>query len=148
MNNKYDKIEKNLPIKYTEIDKLWIYEGNNEMEYTPFAGKYLNRAGKGIFLNLIYLQKIIQINKSIFSALEGNYELYDSTKIYSEGDVVLDNNIFYISLDDNNNKALSDTKLWYPFKMNLPFLIMKDEKTNEKYKLTINNGELKINKVE
>ena len=147
MNNKYDKIDKNLPINYAEIDKLWIYEGNNEMDFTPFAGKYLNRAGKGIFLDMIYLKKVIQINKSILSALEGNFTVYDPTEIYSEGDVVLYKDTFYISVSDNNNKALTDLDVWYPFKLKLNQIFMMDSETDDVYKLYIENGELKIDKV-
>jgi len=148
MNNKYDKIEKNLPITYDELNKLWIYEGSNELDFTPFAGKYFNRAGKAIVLNITYLQKVIQINKSILSAMEGNYSDYDPTKLYSEGDVVFYNNAFYISLDDNNNKDLSDTDKWYKFVPKFKFYFMEDEETNELYKLSIKNGGLQINKVE
>ena len=146
-NLKFDKIEKNMPINYNEIDNLWIYEGTIELDFTPFAGKYLNRAGKGIFLDFIFLQKVVQINKSILSALEGNYEIYDPTKIYSEGDVVFYNDKFYISLDDNNNKALTDTLMWYPFQLKLKTIPMVDQETGEIYNLSIKNGNLNVEKV-
>ena len=95
-NTKYDKLEKNLPIQYTELNKLWIYEGNNELDFTPFAGKYLNRASKSLLIDFIYLQKVVQINKGILSALEGNFVEYNPTNIYEEGDVVLYKDTFYI----------------------------------------------------
>jgi hypothetical protein len=148
MNTKYDKIEPNMPITYNEINNLWIYEGSNEMEFTPFAGKYLNRAAKGVFLDLVFLQKVVQINKSILSALEGNFKEYDPTIIYSEGDVVFYNDYFYVSLDDNNNKALTDLTYWYPFRLTLNQIFMKDQETNDLYKLSIKNGNLNIDKVE
>ena len=148
MNIKYDKIEKNMPIKYEELNKLWVYEGNNEVEFTPFTGKYLNRAGKAIFINFIYLQKIVQINKSILSIFEGNYEIYNPTKIYNEGDSVYYNGSFYISIDDNNNKSLSDDKIWYKFTPRLNNLPIVDEKTGDLYTLGVYDGKLELTKVE
>jgi hypothetical protein len=146
-NLKFDKIEKNMPIKYNEINNFWIYEGSNELEFTPFSGRYLNRAGKGIFLDMVFLQKVVQINKSILSALEGNFEVYNPQKIYSEGDVVFYNNMFYISLDDNNNKNLSNTEMWYPFRMTLKNFYLQDQNTNEIYKIFVKDGSLDVEKV-
>ena len=147
MNNKFDKVEKNLPIQHSEISKLWIYEGSNEMEFTPFAGKYFNRAPKALEVDFIFLEKVVQINKSILSALEGNFTEYDVSKIYSEGDVVLNNDIFYVSLDDNSNSPLTNLALWYPFKLNLNQFFMKDKATGESYKVYIENGIIKADKV-
>jgi len=147
MNKNFDKVQNNLPIPYSELNKLWIYEGNNELDFTPFAGKYFNRASKGLLVDIIYMQKIIQINKSILSALEGNFTIYNPTKIYTEGDVVLNNNKYYISLTDKNNKALDDLESWYSFQLKLNQFFMVDEDTEETYKITLNNGELKLTKV-
>jgi hypothetical protein len=147
MNKKYEKLEKNMPITYDEINKLWIYEGTNELDFTPFAGKYLNRAGKGLLLDFIYLQKVVQINKSILAIFEGNYEIYNPTKIYTEGDVVFYQDTFYISLDDNNNKSLKDENAWYPFKFKLNFFYMQDQENDDVYKISIKNGELVTEKV-
>ena len=147
-NTKYDKLEKNLPIQYTELNKLWIYEGSNELDFTPFAGKYLNRAGKSLLIDFIYLQKVVQINKGILSALEGNFVEYNPTNIYEEGDVVLYKDTFYISLDDNNNRSLNDSNMWYPFKLQISQFFMKDSVDNNIYKITLQNGNLITEKVE
>ena len=110
-NLKFDKIEKNMPIKYNEINNFWIYEGSNELEFTPFSGRYLNRAGKGIFLDMVFLQKVVQINKSILSALEGNFEVYNPQKIYSEGDVVFYNDKFFFIF--RNKITLKETSFCF-----------------------------------
>jgi len=147
MNAKYDKLQKNMPVKYPEINRLWIYEGSNEMDYTPFAGKYFNRAAKAILVDFIYLQKVAQINKGILSALEGNYVEYDTQTKYSEGDVVYNDGYFYISLSDQNTKALENTDFWYRFRMSLNEYFMTDTSTGKLNKITLEDGELKIKEV-
>jgi len=141
MVEKYDKVIKNIPVKDVELNKLWIYEGSDSFEFTPFAGKYFNKAPKAIALNMDYLRIVTQINKSILGIFEGNYEIYNPTKLYSIGDVVLKDKTFYVSLINDNNGYLEDISYWYKYEFNPSnFLFVQDESTGELYKITINNG--------
>jgi hypothetical protein len=148
MLDKYDKIIINTPISDSEINNLWIYEGNSETEYTPFAGKYFNKSVKAIYLNQNYLRKTMQIMKSIQGISENLFEEYDVLKKYKEGDVVK-NDIFYISLINDNNKDLSDTDFWYPY--NNTFIndriLLKDRSTREVFEIFMDNGELKYESI-
>jgi len=148
MNKNYDKIDENLPIVNSEFTNFWIYEGSEEDLYTSFTGKNLNRAGKSILINQIFLEKIIQLNKSLLGIFEGNYEIYQPTKTYAKGDAVFYGGSFYVSMIDDNNKSLTDEVAWYNFKYNPPvtneIFLSEDE---DIYKLYISDGELKTEKV-
>jgi len=149
MNKNYDRIDDNLPIVNSEFTDFWIYEGSEEDLYTSFTGKNLNRAGKSILVNQIFLEKIIQLNKSLLGIFEGNFEIYTSTKKYKKGDVVLANGSFYVSMTGENNKSLSDEIAWYKFTYRQPiqndFFLREDE---DVYRVFIKDGDLTTEKVE
>jgi len=149
MNKNYDRIDDNLPIVNSEFTNFWIYEGSEEDLYTSFTGKNLNRAGKSILVNQIFLEKIIQLNKSLLGIFEGNFEIYMPTKIYRKGDAVLSNGSFYVSMVDDNNKSLTDEIAWYKFTYKQPiqneFFLRENE---DVYRVFIKDGELTTEKVE
>jgi len=150
MLEKYDKVLKNTPLSDKEINDLWIYEGNDELKYTPFAGKYFNKAMKAIYLNQNYIRKVTQIVKSIQGIYEGNFVEYKVTNKYSEGDAVRDNGVYYISIIDNNNNPFNDENAWYPYKTNLiqDKILLADRATNETYEIFMEDGSLKYQKIE
>lgn len=175
-NLKYDKVIKNKPINDDIMRRSWIYDGQDDTKFSPFTGKALNASAKNMYTNMIYTDKVLQIVKSCMGIFEGNYSKYTTvrkccdnpncphtnmqdydkikyTKLcpYMIGDTVKFDDIFYVSLKDENNSQLSDNNSWYLFNYSIDKrdpLILEDIYYKNKYQVVVKQGTLNLVKIE
>lgn len=101
--NKYGSLENVSSAEISLVNKMYV--DNSQL----FQDKKIDSNKIEIDTNTKNIEQLILENKSQINFLG----TYDKAKTYMKNDSVVEKDIYYISIIDNNKKPLSDTSAWF-----------------------------------